>query len=325
MSKFRLAVVYVGDANYHDLTLYSLASVARSHRTPLDLHFLQSGYDAVIDPAFARQMTSRGHRLFARRVAFGAPDNGSRAQAKTYPYITDTMFLKAAALESLAEQYDYILYMDGDTLAFGDLRIEALAGFSETAAACADITVAIDIDDPSRAGKFRQSELFPCSIFNSGMVLVNAQEWRRRNTYMGFLESLLQHQHACPYYKTCEPNDQCALNMALDGCWRPLELTLNVQKVALHTQAWSHAAVRHYTGRTKFLPLGMHRCDPREHALLHAISQETGLPGPGPFYDGGLSYWLNGIRRFRAAGKAEYAIARINAACFAGSVRADKF
>jgi lipopolysaccharide biosynthesis glycosyltransferase len=311
MSKFRLAVVYIGDANYHELTLYSLASIARSHQAPLDLHLMQSGYDAAIDPAFARLITSRGHRLFATRAAFKAPGKGARTQANTYAYITDTMFLKAAALEALAAQYDYILYMDADMLAFGDLRLDTLAGFTGTAAACIDMTIAIDAADPSQIGKFRNNTPSPRAIFNSGMILVNAQEWRRRNTYTRFQESLIQHQSEFPYFRTCEPNDQCALNMALAGSWRPLDLTMNVQKVAMHTGAWSRAMVRHYTGRNKFLPLNMHRCDKREYALLCSISREAGLPHPGSFYDGGLSYWLNGLRRFRAAGKAERAIARV--------------
>ena len=308
MSGSRLAVVYIGDTNYHELTLYSLASIARTHQAPLDLHLMQSGYDATMDPAFVRLITSRGHRLFASRVAFAAPENRARTHARIYSYITDTMFLKAAAIESLAKQYDYVLYMDSDMLVFDDLRLEALAGFTETAAACIDMTIAIDVAEPSHAKKFRHKTLSPCAIFNSGMILVNTREWRKRNTYTRFLESLIQHESECPYFTSCEPNDQCAFNTALAGSWRPLELTLNVQKVAMHTQAWSQATVRHYTGRNKFLPLSMHRCDEREYSLLCSISRDAGLAHPGPFYDGGLSYWLNGFRRFRAVRKAERAI-----------------
>jgi hypothetical protein len=55
----------------------------------------------------------------------------------------------------------------------------------------------------------------------------------------------------------------------------------------------------------------MHRCDEREYALLGAISSEAGLRHPGPFYDGGLSYRINGIRRLRDVKKAERAMERV--------------
>lgn len=302
MSEFRIAVVYVTDANYHELTLYSLASVARSHRAPLDLHLMQVGYDAAVDPAFARQINWYGHRLFVRRVSFEMPDKGSRGHAFWHAHVTDTTFLKAAAIESLAERYDYILYMDGDTLAFGDLCLDELVGFEEPVAACIDMSfVADDL-------RYRTT-ISPYTFFNAGLLLVNMQEWRRCNIYGHFLGASSQHQNRCPYFATCEPNDQCALNMALDGCWRPLALTFNTQRATMHTRSWSHATVRHYIGRNKFLPMRLHRCDPREHDLLCSISQETGLPHPGAFYDGGLSYWLNGIRRLRTVRKVERTLA----------------
>ncbi len=312
MPSFRLAALYIGDANYHELTLYSLASLARSHRAPLDLYLMQSGYETAVDADFERYITSLGHRLITRPVAFEAPEAGSRQHAKTYTYITDTMFLKAAAIEALCEQYDYILYLDGDMLVFDDLGLDKIAGFPETAAACVDLTVAGWLEEPWLGAKFRRETVTRTALFNSGILVVNASEWRRRGTYRRFLECLAEHKAECPYFETCEPNEQCALNMALAGTWRPLDITFNVQKVALHTRAWSEARVRHYSGRNKFLPLRMHRCDEREYALLSAISREAGLPDPG-LHDRGLSYWLNGIRRQKDVRRLERAIARISA------------
>ena len=37
----RIAVVYIGDANYHRMTLYSIASVALNTASPLDIHLMQ--------------------------------------------------------------------------------------------------------------------------------------------------------------------------------------------------------------------------------------------------------------------------------------------
>jgi hypothetical protein len=86
---------------------------------------------------------------------------------------------------------------------------------------------------------------------------------------------------------------------------------LNIQKVAMHTNAWAVAPVRHYSGSSKFWPMRMHRCDQREYALLCAISEETGLVHPGYLYDGGLTYRLNGIRRAREVKMAERTMAYV--------------
>lgn len=308
MARPRLAVVYIGDAKYHEMTLYSLASLARSHEMPLDLHILQSNYDADIDFKFSNFVSSRGHRLLVRRVSFKTPKTGPRACASIYAYISDTMFLKGAAIEALAPDYDYILYLDSDTLAFDDLRLHALYGFPEVAAACVDQTAAGAYDDAAEP----QTSQRTASLFNSGLLLVNAKEWRRGGVHQRFIHCLQQHQVACPYFSACEPNDQCSLNMALAGAWRALDPKLNVQKVAMHTRTWAQARLRHYTGPSKFLPLQLHRCDHREYALLCSISRETGLPHPGAFHDGGLSYRLNGIRRWGDIRRAERALAHIS-------------
>ncbi len=46
------------------------------------------------------------------------------------------MFLKTRAIDLIARGFDYILYVDGDTLVLDDLHCERVAGFSETAAVC---------------------------------------------------------------------------------------------------------------------------------------------------------------------------------------------
>jgi lipopolysaccharide biosynthesis glycosyltransferase len=309
MSAPRLAVVYIGDQKCHQLSLYSLASIARSHAAPLDLHFLQSNYDAEIPEALITFVASCGHRLIAARADFELPEVGSRDAATTWAYITDTMFLKAAAIESLASSYDYILYVDSDILAFADLNLAELAGFEEVAAACIDLTVAGTIEWPASLNRSNSQTIEAGAVFNSGMVMVNAKRWRAEGVYERYLDCLREHQSGCPYHRNCEPNDQCAFNMALAGEWRQLMPGLNLQKVAMHTNAWAVAPVRHYSGSSKFWPMRMHRCDRREYALLCSISKETGLPHPGSFYDGGLSYWLNGIRRARDVSRAERTLA----------------
>ena len=105
----------------------------------------------------------------------------------------------------------------------------------------------------------------------------------------------------------------CVLNMVLAGQWRAMDAEFNAQKVAMHARVWSQATIRHYPGRNKFLPLRLHRCDEREYLLLCQISEEAGLAHPGNFYDRGLFYHLNGVRRMRQVNKVERALALIGA------------
>lgn len=304
----RLAVAYMCDSNYNDLTLYSLTSIARLHRTPLTFHFMQSGYDREVPARVRALVEACGHALISESIPFKASTAGPRRDASFHAHITDTMYLKPAAIERLVNDYDYVLYVDPDTLAFDDLSLESVAGFSEIMGACLDLSIGTGFDDPGFFENCRRNGL-STAFFNSGLMFVNARKWRETRASARFLEALSRHQTSCPYFEVCSPNDQCALNMTVAGDWRRLPVAWNVQKCAMHTRAWSTATLRHYTGRRKFLPIRRRTCDPREYALLRAIHRATGLPlAHGP-YDFGLSYSLNFLRRTHQVRKYDKAIA----------------
>ena len=307
-TRTRLAVAYMCDSNYNDLTLYSLSSLARHHRTPLTFRFLQVGYHREVPAQVRAFVRACGHTLVTESAPFEAVTAGPRRDASCHAHITDTMYLKAAAIEALANDYDYVLYVDPDTLAFDDLHLESIAGFGELVAACPDLSIGTGFDDPAFFDNCRRSGLSP-AFFNSGVLFVNARKWHETRASDRYREALDRHGAACPYFAACSPNYQCALNMAVAGDWRRLPVAWNVQKCAMHTRAWSTATLRHYTGRRKFLPIRRRTCDPREYALLRAINRETGLPlAHGP-YDFGLSYSLNFMRRAHQVRKYEKAIA----------------
>lgn len=302
----RIAVVYVGDRNFHQLAQYSIASVARAHRAPLDFYFMQSEYKLPISSVFHSMIETLGHRLIVLEAPFFEParrfgNNG---------HITRTTFLRVAAIDVVAADYAYVLYLDGDILAFADIQCERVAGFPEAAAACLDLSCATGFDDPSIFENCRRSKL-PSQFFNAGVLMVNSKKWRGMRVLDRFAENLVRHGDGCPYFRSCAPNDQCPLNMILGADLRRLPVSWNVQKSALHTGAWARAAVRHYTGAAKFLPVRSWRCDLREYLLLQAIGREFGLPKASIFFDGGISYSLNKIRRYRTVQKYERAIAQI--------------
>lgn len=302
----RVAIAYVTDRNYHDMTLFALASVALSHRVPADFFLFQNEYAAEVPKSFRMAIEAGGHSLTVAEAPFYAP----ASSLSIGKHLTLTTFSRVAVIEQLARDYAYILYLDGDTLAFGDLRCDDIAGFPETAAACLDLSVSTGFDDPSFAHNCDSNGVSP-EFFNAGVIMINGRRWLETQALERFTSHLTRHSKSCTYFAECAPNDQCALNLTLDGDYRKLPVTYNVQKSALHTKAWSTALVRHYTGRAKFMPVRPWRCDQREYDLLRRICSETGLAFPSGHFDYGLSYSLNALRRYRTVSRYEAAIKEI--------------
>jgi Glycosyl transferase family 8 len=298
----RIAAVYFCDVKFHDLTLFSLASLARSHRSGLDIHFLQSEYSRPPPAALSELTSARGHRLFVNSVSFRGPSAGTGR---------DTAKYKADALDGLVKDYDYLLYIDGDTLVFEDLQLHALAGFSQLLAACTDLSVTAGVDDPGFIQNCEAHALSP-AYFNSGFIFINTAQWIATLAMERYRENLARHKVECPYIRGCYLRDQCAWNMTAAGMWNHLPTTMNVQKIAIHTKAWRDAKIRHYTGSKKFIPIRNRTCDRREFALLRALSRESGLQLPQPhFWDGGVMNWINSLRRYPEIARATATITRL--------------
>ena len=302
----KIAVVYIADRNYHLLTLYSLASFARAHCEPLDFYFMQSDYSEPVPLACQQLVESCNHNLMVMEAPLLAPSYAIRDVG----HVTKATFLKVAAVEVFVEKYKYILYVDGDILALGDPHLYSFANFSETVAACLDLSNATGFDDPTFFANCKASN-FSTHYFNAGVIFINAKRWVETRVGQRFADSLERHATRCPYFRACAPNDQCALNMTLSGDSKLLPTRFNVQKSALHTSAWTNATLRHYTGRKKFLPMRMWRCDQREHALLCLLNRKLALGSALGLYDGGISYAFNKVRRRKFVAKCKRAISLI--------------
>lgn len=302
----RIAIAYVTDRNYHDMTLYALASVAMFHRKPVDFFLFQHEYAAAVTARYRSVIEAYGHSLTIEE----APPYDTAYSMTVSKHLTHAAFFRVSAIEKLAHSYEYVLYLDGDTLAFGDLRCDELAGFSEIAAACLDLSVSTGFDDPGFADNCRHNAVTP-EYFNSGVMMINSRKWLEAQALDRFTEHLHQHAHACVYLTHCTTNDQCAFNLTLGGAYKRLPVTYNVQKSAFQTRAWADALLRHYTGVIKFVPVRSWRCDRKEYRLLRRISGETGLALPVRFFDFGFSYSLNALRRRRTVASYDSAIEEI--------------
>ncbi len=213
-TRYEIAIVYICDAKYHDLTLYSLASMARSHSAPFDLFLMQSGYSRSVPAALQDMMASRGHTLTLLEAPVPDATSETKGHQGRFAHISSAMFLKAHAIDALAADYDYVLYLDGDILVLDDLHCERIAGFAETAGACIDLSGATGFDDPNFFSNCKRHHVSP-EFFNSGVMMINTRKWLETGASERFVENLIRHRDGCPYFSACVPNDQCALNMTL--------------------------------------------------------------------------------------------------------------
>lgn len=291
-------VLYLCDRGLHQETLFSIASLAKHSSAPLHLHFLQVGYSDSLSDSFRSYVAEKGHRLTIRR--FEATQDYSNHSTSSIG-ITPTALMRFEAIQALVDDYNWVHYTDGDTLFFKDPCFDRIRDFAEPIAACLDQSTTDAFWDPNFHQDCRASGVSPV-YFNSGLMSINAAAWRETR-YLDRFEALFcMPDKPCPYHPgRCERTDQCAANCLFTENWHPLPLSLNAQRCALHTTLWADATMRHYTtGRHKFLPILRRRCDPKEYRLLKELAPVCGLPTGLGFYDGGLSYRLNRLRRYRA-------------------------
>jgi len=304
----RVAVVYLGDANYHTYALFSMASLALHHKEPLDFYLLQSGYEAALPAALVRLLTERGHRGSVAPFDL-VPAMQAHMDRALDHRITPVACGKISAITRYAAEYAHVLYIDGDILAFADMDLHGRADFAEPLAACPDLSMSTGLDIPDFLANCAAHGASP-RYFNSGLLFANAAAWNGMDMEARFIEAIRRHGELCPYRGgACDDIDQCPSNMVLNGGWRALPMGLNLQKSAYQTDLWDKATCRHYTGKAKFLPVQPHRCDAREYALLTRINALLGEPANIPAYDFGASYAANALRRLGVRRRVRKAIA----------------
>jgi lipopolysaccharide biosynthesis glycosyltransferase len=293
-----IAVVYISDKNYHDLTQYSLASIARLHKVPLDFKFFQVDYSQEISPKLRKMAHARGHQIEVMPADFVTPADAIEYNKKDHGYYSYVTALKARAIDAVVKQYNRVLYIDGDVLAFEDIHLERLDGFDQLFAAIFDISKGEELKENLRTGSARLNGLSE-DYFNAGVIMINSKKWIEQGVAKKFADVLKKHEEDyCPYFGECICSDQCVLNIIANGDWLRLPLFMNALQSMVYTKYWKNAYLRHYTGPRKFLSMRIQNCDPRAYKLVRTISVESGLPYyQKRQYDGGLIHWLNGIRR----------------------------
>jgi len=285
----RVGVLYLADRNYHSITEIAIASLLFHNALPISVHFFQVGYSQAVAAPISSFAEQNGHRIEIHKLSNQDLRFGDVQRRGAHTYVSEAALLKGSAIDALAADYDYLIYIDGDVVCFRELGLAHIGAFEQIMAAVPDFSVAAGYEKSTEAAN---------SYFNSGVLLINCAVWRATSAFELYVERVVQHADHCDFMEDCGAHDQCALNMVADGDWARLPLTWNAQKIVSHTRLWRDAVLRHYTGPKKFLPITNWACDDREYKLLTRLEDQFGLPikSRRP-YDFGLAYWLNSLRR----------------------------
>ena len=228
-----VCVAYATDARFVPCTSVSVLSL-REHADP------ERSYDVVI---LGRDL-SEDQREKLRSLS--CPPRFSVRVAETddvlggtVPYTENRADLTTTAyyrlfLPWILEKYEKVLYLDGDTLAFRDV-----AALFDTELGENLVAAVPDYDSFSDNGnanpeeyRYRRDTLRLHDIngyFNSGVLLMNAKEFRREFSPEHILEMILMRQWRA--------HDQDVLNVLCDGKVTPLNWRWNyVSFFVLHTR-----------------------------------------------------------------------------------------
>ena len=297
-----VAIVYVTDANYHDLTEYSLASFAIfSDQSATDVHIFQVDYDRELSPFLQRFLRDRGVGVRRHSLQSSAEELWA---VRLHPHISIATAMKAHAVDQVARDAERLVFMDSDILVMRPISLAPLFTFETTLAGVFDFVSYMPFDGQDLISHTKRTGR-SSDYMNAGFFLVDCEKWRGEAMFGRFVAALNEHETHCPYRHDgegrdpgdCKGADQCALNMSAERDWTPLSLVWNVQKPVRHTVLWKDAQLRHYTGFRKFLARSNVNRDRSEYLLLQRIKEEVGLTPPEPItYDGGLLFMADRLK-----------------------------
>ena len=289
------AFIYVTDERGLELAQHSAVSVALSQNEPCDIHIFGYQFSPQPSPEFAAALDRLRSNLIVHTVS-----DATVEQHKTWGHVTTPTLLKPVAVGELVGSYDRIVYLDNDILVFDDLQVAAIDFGSLPIAAVIDM-------DLSHTGWLRDSVWTSAGVetdslggyFNAGVLIFESRNWRDSEFRQKYAAALNKHDVACSYKLDCTSIDQCALNSVFENNWLRLPLSYNMQASAKFTGAWQTAAVRHYCGWRKAIPVCIFRNDSRDVRYLNKIRQALGRPTtrlPQLLYE--IPFRLNAVRNY---------------------------
>ena len=295
-----VAIAMITDQKGYALARYALASVLLSQTYDYTPFLFVDRWDGPTD----EDGLLRLGRSIGRPVEVVKFDKNIFGQLgyKTRPHVSLAAYLKFDALQYLSKRFDRALYADTDMLFYQPLDISGIDFHGNPIGAVYDLGECL-LHDVQGVEAQCSSSGYARDYFNSGLMLLDCAHVEFEALGPIYEAHCETHQLQCPYDDNCALSDQCAFNMTFENRWTPLPLTWNVQSITLQTDLWDQAAIRHYTGPIKFLPLRARRADKKERRLIATLANALGDARPTIWPGMGAFYWANALRRARARAK----------------------
>jgi lipopolysaccharide biosynthesis glycosyltransferase len=173
-------------------------------------------------------------------IYWSSPDL-SEFSKLAHGYLTATTFSRIFVSEIVPEDIDRVLYIDCDVVVGDDISKLWNIDMTGTAFMCALDAQYSGFNRLIR-DKFPEVVAPPATpYFNSGVMLINMPEWRRREIMVKARDFILRHGHELTYM------DQCALNAVGVGAWKPLDDWWNTQVAINLGRTLPGYGILHYT------------------------------------------------------------------------------
>lgn len=274
--KDKKALVLLTDQKGYQLTEHAVAIAVLTQKSFNHCIIFCNDFVADSKCRLVSEASKRGISVEFRQVSAESSIGTSENHKHSNSHVTPTALLKMRALNSLKNEFSRALYVDGDVLLMRDMDIGKIAFEGYPIAAVYDIATVGNIarhhEFFERCAHFGRSPHY----FNTGLIAADLQAWSS-DLVMSFDKAAAKHNLSCDYEENCGNIDQCVWNIVFERNWKRLSLSWNLQAIAMFSERWEYASVRHYVGKTKFIPFVGWRNDQRDIYLLNEARAILGL------------------------------------------------
>jgi len=269
---------------------YSIASFVETQAPGSSITLYCDGFTLEPNDVLNSISRSRGFHFQAKTISSAA-----FSKEPTSQHISAATFLKFSAAVDASRDFKRVLYSDTDVLYFVRADFEGFNLREQPLAAAYDVAETTSITDPQFKENCDRNEV-SSRYFNAGLLLIDSIKCNLEKLEQEYVSLVRSRRAFCPYKSDCTTGDQCVWNLMFENRWCPLPISLNVQSSMRFTDYWTNAAVRHYTGPIKFLPVRPWRSDSREVRYLKRLAALLGEEAPRSRVPGDVAYKLNALR-----------------------------
>ncbi|MDR0727116.1 MAG: glycosyltransferase family 8 protein [Rickettsiales bacterium] len=236
-----IRVFYACDDRYAPLAAVSMASVLMNTDSFIEFFIM----DCNMSEKMRRKILMMKDKFNHFSVTFIPVNSDEKfGYIQLRNYLTTACFARLLIPDSMPN-LGKVVYLDCDTVLFGDIAKLYNNDMQGKAIAAVPDPNVYNVPDKRQvqypAALLSDTHLY----FNSGVMLIDCQVWRKNN----MLEKLLEAERQTAATRIF--NDQDVLNKAFDSNYTPLDICFNVKSNLITFCPMEEIVVRHYTGEIK--------------------------------------------------------------------------